>query len=210
MRLCFCNQRAFDFAGIMQVREYAVSEQWLGQSVRRKEDARLISGHGHFIDDTQPAGPVRHAAILRSPHAHARIISVDASRALQAPGVITVLTPDDVLHWANPFPVGVERPPNYYALATDRARFAGEPVAVVVARNRYEAEDALDLIDVEYEPLEPVVDPELALAATAPVLHEQLGTNVGCEQRLTYGDSDEVFVGAEILIKRRFRFPKFS
>jgi 2-furoyl-CoA dehydrogenase large subunit len=124
--------------------------------------------------------------------------------------VITVLTPDDVLHWANPFPVGVERPPNYYALATDRARFAGEPVAVVVARNRYEAEDALDLIDVEYEPLEPVVDPELALAATAPVLHEQLGTNVGCEQRLTYGDVDEVFARAEILIKRRFRFPKFS
>ncbi|HEX3245074.1 MAG TPA: xanthine dehydrogenase family protein molybdopterin-binding subunit [Chloroflexota bacterium] len=187
-----------------------MSEQWLGQSVRRKEDVRLISGHGRFIDDSQPAGAVRHAAILRSPHAHARILGVTASQALQAPGVIAVLTPEDVLAWANPFPVGVERPPAYYPLATDRARFAGEPVAVVVARTRYEAEDALDLIEVAYEPLDAVVDPERALATDAPILHEQLGTNIGCEQHLTYGEPDEVFAQADVTLKRRFRFPKFS
>ncbi|MFN0070910.1 MAG: xanthine dehydrogenase family protein molybdopterin-binding subunit, partial [Chloroflexota bacterium] len=127
-----------------------MSDQGLGRSVRRTEDVRLLNGRGRFIDDFQPDGLTRHAAILRSPHSHARIIRVDASRALELPGVITVLTPDDVLAWANPFPVGVERPPAYYALATDRARFVGEPVAVVVARTRYEAEDALDLIEVEY------------------------------------------------------------
>ncbi|MFN0074192.1 MAG: xanthine dehydrogenase family protein molybdopterin-binding subunit, partial [Chloroflexota bacterium] len=102
------------------------------------------------------------------------------------------------------------RPPAYYALATDRARFVGEPVAVVVARTRYEAEDALDLIEVEYEPLTPVVDPELALAAGAPILHDDLGSNIGCEQRLSYGDPDRVFAEADVLIRRRFRFPKFS
>src|SRR3989442_6546671 len=112
------------------------------------------------MDDIDPVRNAAHAAILRSPLAHARIVRLDPSRALEHPGVVGVLTGADVQAMSRPFPVGVEDAPPYFAAANEVARYAGEPLAVVVARDRYVAEDAAELIDVEYEPLEAVLEPD--------------------------------------------------
>src|SRR5512134_1487551 len=149
-----------------------MSERWIGRSVKRVEDGRLLTGRGTFIDDHPPIPNIHHAAIVRSPHAHARILGYDASAALGMEGVVGVVTGEDVAKATRPFSVGVTAPIHYYCTATDRARFVGEPVAVVVARDRYLAEDAAEAVSVRYEPLPAVVDPEKALAPDAPVLHE--------------------------------------
>ena len=108
---------------------------------------------------TWGSGPgTAHAAVLRSPHAHAEIVSLDAAAALSMPGVVTVLTGEDVVAWSRAFIAGVKQPMRHYALAVDRVRYTGEPVAVVVARDRYAAEDALERIEVEYRELAPVVE----------------------------------------------------
>ncbi|MBI1736902.1 MAG: xanthine dehydrogenase family protein molybdopterin-binding subunit [Candidatus Rokubacteria bacterium] len=151
-----------------------------------------------------------HVAIVRSPHAHARIRGYDVSAALAAPGVIGVVTGADVAARTRPFAVGVTSPIHYYCMATDKARFVGEPVAVVVARNRYTAEDAAELVQVDYEPLPAVVDPERALEDGAPILHEAVGTNLANFRRLVYGEPDRAFAEAEVVIRERFRFPKFG
>src|SRR5439155_13477533 len=135
-------------------------DTWVGRGIKRLEDEPLLRGEGRFIDDLDPVPNTRHAAILRSPLAHARIVHLDPARALEHPGVAGVLTGADVVAMSRPFPVGVEDARPYYATASEIARYAGEPVAVVVAEDRYVAEDALELIEVEYEPLDPVLDPE--------------------------------------------------
>ena len=140
--------------------------RWIGRRVTRVEDARLLTGRGHFIDDHPPIGDVHAAAIVRSPHAHARIVGYDVSAALRMDGVVGVITGEDVARFTRPFPVGVPAPVHYYCAATDKVRFVGEPVAVVVARNRYLAEDAAEAVVVEYEPLPAVVDVERALEPT--------------------------------------------
>ena len=136
------------------------TETWVGRPLRRLEDEALLRGEGRFMDDLDPVPLAGHAAVLRSLLAHARITRLDASAALELPGVIGVLTGADVAAMSRPFPVGVDGARPYYAAAADVARYAGEPLAVVVARDRYIAEDALELIEVEYDPLEPVLDPE--------------------------------------------------
>src|SRR5947209_2273745 len=123
-------------------------ETWVGRPLRRFEDDALLRGEGRFIDDLDPVPNACHAAILRSPFAHARIVGVDPSRALALPGVVGVLTGAEVESMSRPFPVGVENAPASYSAAAEVARYYGEPVAVVVARSRYVAEDALELIDV--------------------------------------------------------------
>ncbi|MFQ5828762.1 MAG: xanthine dehydrogenase family protein molybdopterin-binding subunit [Candidatus Methylomirabilia bacterium] len=189
--------------------ETMATGRWVGRPLKRVEDPRLLAGRGTFIDDL-PVQNVHHAAILRSPHAHARIHAIDASEALKAPGVVGVVTGADAEALTRPFSVGVLAPIKYYCLSVDKARFVGEPVAVVVARTRYLAEDALDLIRVEYEPLPAVLDPELALEPDAPVLHEAVGSNVAVQRRLVYGDPDRAFGDAAVVISERFRFPKYS
>ena len=183
--------------------------KWVGQPLKRIEDPRLLTGRGAFVADLPLKQPYA-AAILRSPHAHARIRSIDASAALGAPGVAGVITGADVLAHTQPFAVGVQAPVKYYCLATDKARFVGEPVAMVIARDRYLAEDALDLVQVEYEPLPAVVDPEDALKPGAPILHEAVGSNEACHREIVYGDVDGAFAGADIVIRERFRYPKYS
>jgi 2-furoyl-CoA dehydrogenase large subunit len=121
-----------------------------------------------------------------------------------------VLTGADVAKACKPFGVGVTAPVHYYPAATDKARFVGEPVAVVVARDRYLAEDAADAVVVDYEPLPAVVDPERALDADAPVLHEAVGSNLAGHRRLVYGDPDGAFREAEVVIRERFKFPKYG
>src|SRR2546422_3443666 len=188
----------------------AQASQWIGKPIKRVEDARLLTGRGTFIDDHPPVANVYHAAIVRSPHAHARILGYDASAALAMPGVAGVITGADVANACKPFGVGVTAPIHYYPSATDKARFVGEPVAVVVARDRYLAEDAAEAVVVDYEPLPAVVDVEKALEPDAPVLHEQVGSNLAGHRRLVYGDPDRAFAEAEIVIRERFRYPKYS
>jgi 2-furoyl-CoA dehydrogenase large subunit len=183
---------------------------WIGRRVARVEDARLLTGRGHFIDDHPPIGDIHAAAIVRSPHAHARIVGYDVAAALRMEGVVGVITGEDVARFTRPFPVGVTAPVHYYCAATDKVRFVGEPVAVVVARSRYLAEDAADAVGVEYEPLPAVVDVERALEPDAPILHDAVGTNLAGHRRLVYGDPERAFAEADVVIRERFRFPKYG
>jgi 2-furoyl-CoA dehydrogenase large subunit len=184
--------------------------KWIGKPVKRVEDARLLTGRGAYIDDHPPVANLFHAAIVRSPHAHARILGYDVAAARAMDGVVGVVTGADVAKHTKPFAVGVTAPVHYYCAATDRARFVGEPVAVVVAKSRYAAEDAADLVRVDYEPLPAVVDPERALEPDAPVLHEAVGSNLANNRRLVYGDPDRAFRDADVVVKERFKFPKYG
>jgi 2-furoyl-CoA dehydrogenase large subunit len=174
-------------------------ETWVGQSVPRFEDAALLRGEGQFIDDLSLVPRACHAAIVRSQLAHARI-RVDAAAALDAPGVVGILTPEDVLELSRPFPAGIDTGVPQWALAVETTRYAGEPVAVVVARDRYLAEDAAELVVVDYDPLEPVLDP-LAAAATDACVHDR---------SFHYGDVDEALARANLVVRETFRFPRFS
>ena len=186
------------------------SGSWIGRSVPRVEDGRLLTGGGNFIDDHPPVANLCHAAIVRSLHAHARILGYDAAPALAMEGVVGVVTGADVAAACKPFGVGVTAPVHYYPAAVDKVRFVGEPVAVVVARDRYLAEDAAEAVVVEYEPLSAVVDPERALEPGAPVLHEAVGSNLAGHRRLVYGDPDRAFGDADVVVRERFRFPKYG
>src|SRR5437763_4183326 len=183
---------------------------WIGRPVPRVDDAPPLTGRGTYIDDHPPVANLFHAAIVRSPHAHARILGyeVKAARALQ--GIVGVLTGEDVLKHTKPFAVGVTAPVRYYCAATDKARFVGEPVAVVVGKSRYVAEDAADLVQVRYEPLPAVVDPERALEPDPRVLHEAVGSNLANNRRLVYGDPGRAFREADVVVKERFKLPKYG
>src|SRR2546422_3872308 len=125
---------------------------WIGKPVKRVEDARLLTGRGTYIDDHPPVANLHHAAIVRSPHAHARILGYDLGAARAVEGVVGAITGEDVRTLTKPFSVGVTAPVHYYCAAADKVRFVGEPVAVIVAKSRYIAEDAADLVRVHYEP----------------------------------------------------------
>ena len=167
----------------------------VGRAVERVEDAALLTGRGRFADDVGERPGTAHAAVLRSPHAHAEIVSLDAAAALSMPEVVTVLTGEEVAAWSRPFIAGVKQPMRHYALAVDRVRYTGEPVAVVVARDRYGAEDALERIEVEYRELDPVVDPVAAAAPDAPLLHREVGSNVVSDRRFRYGEQSHLALG---------------
>lgn len=184
-------------------------KKWVGTSYKRKEDLRLLVGKGEFVDNIKLPN-MKHAAILRSPYPHARINGIDATEAEKLPGVHGVLTGMDVKEMSEPFPVGVPVPPKYYSCAVDRVRFVGEPVAVVVADTRYIAEDALDLIKVDYEPLPVVMDIEEAVSPEAPVLHENIGSNIYSHRLMKYGEPEKAFEEADLVVKGKFRFPKYG
>ena len=185
------------------------SGKWVGQSVPRREDPRLLTGRGTFVDDLQIPN-VHHVAILRSPHAHARIRRIDMTRALALDGVIAGITGREVKEMTRPFSVVATAPVEYYCMGVDKVRFVGEAVAAVVARDRYLAEDALDLIEVEYEPLPPVLAPEKALEDGAPILHETVGSNLACHRILSYGDVDAAFEQADVVVSERLNFPRYT
>ncbi|MBG9447361.1 carbon monoxide dehydrogenase [Cytobacillus firmus] len=183
---------------------------YVGKPVKRIEDARLVSGEGTFIDDLSPLPNIHNAAILRSPHAHARIKAIFLEEAAKTPGVIGVVVGEQVKALTNPFPVGVKAPIKYYPIAVDKVRFVGEAVAVVVAKDRYIAEDALAKIKVEYEQLDPVVQIEDALSSESAVLHEEAGTNIVNHRIFQYGDVEDSFKSADYIISKKFTFPKVS
>ncbi len=146
-------------------------QAYVGQRVLRVENPPLLRGRGQFIDDLPVKTGTLHAAILRSPHAHAEIASIDTAGALARPGVRAVVTGQDVAALTDPLIVGFATAMQYRGIAVDRARYVGEPIAIVCATSRYLAEDALDHIRVDYRPLPAVVDPIAATAPEAPVLH---------------------------------------
>ena len=132
------------------IAESNAARRWVGQSIPRVEDAALLTGRGRFIDDLGVRPGTLHAAILRSPHAHADILSIDSEAALRADGVVAVLTGDDIKALTTSLVVGVKAPVECWPIAVERVRYVGEPVAVVIASDRYRAEDAVDLIEVQY------------------------------------------------------------
>ena len=187
-----------------------VTTNWCGQSVERVEDAALLTGRGRFVDDLGAKPDTLQAAILRSPHAHARIVAIRTDAARQAPGVASVLTADDVTAASACLVVGVKAPIECWPIAVGKVRYVGEPVAVVVAADRYLAEDALDLIEVDYEPLPAVVDPEAALDPAQPLLHEGLGSNLASERAFRYGDPERAFAEAARRVSVTIRYPRNS
>jgi carbon-monoxide dehydrogenase large subunit len=177
----------------------------VGARVKRKEDPRLITGAGNYVDDIK-LHDMQHLALLRSPHAHARIKSIDTSKAASAPGVRAVLTGGDIKRMSEPLPTvgGVEdlKTPDHPAMAIEEVNHLGEIVAGVVAADRYLARDAVDLIEVEYEVLPAVIDMEKAIETGSPLVHEDLGTNIG--YRMEVGtDVDAAFRDADVVVKQR-------
>ena len=180
-----------------------------GATVKRREDPRLITGKGMYTDDFKLPGML-HMAILRSPYAHARITRLDVSKAQQTPGVHDVLTGKDLPGNVNPIPTAWLIPasdlktPPYHALAIDHVRFTGDGVAAVIAETPAIARDALDLIDVNYDPLPVVTETEKALAAGAPQLHDEAPNNQAFHWSFANGDADAAFNNAEVVIRQRF------
>jgi aerobic carbon-monoxide dehydrogenase large subunit len=179
-----------------------------GSGIRRREDPRLITGTATYTDDLTLSGMV-HAAILRSPYAHARINAIDVHRARHASGVIAVYTGTETNAVLNPMPCAWLLPGSelkvapYKPIATEIVRYVGECVAVVVAQTRYQAQDALDLIDVDYDPLPAVVDPQKAMAEGAPQLHADAQGNQAFHWTVAGGDVDAAFAGADVTISER-------
>ena len=172
------------------------AQSWVGRSVLRVEDEAHLRGQGRYRADIAPVPHPRHAAIVRSPYAHARILSVDASAALAMPGVLGVLTGDDVARLSKPFPAGLDDSIPYYAAAVGTARYAGEPVAVVVAESRYLAEDAAEHVLVDYDPLDPVLD--------------VLAGQIVSDRSFSYGAVEEAFAAADLVVRGRFPFPRWT
>src|SRR3984957_12734719 len=183
---------------------------WVGQSIPRVEDAVLLSGRGRFIDDLGVRPGTLHAAILRSPHAHADIVSIDLVAAKHAPGVFAVLDGEDVKALTASLVVGVKAPVECWPIAVGRARYVGEPVAIVVATDRYLAEDAADLIEVQYRVRPAVVDPLAALSPDAAVLHDGFKGNVASGRTFRYGDPEQAFASAAHRISLDIRYPRNS
>ncbi len=186
----------------------ALRPKLVGARVKRTEDPRLLTGHGSFVDDRSLPGML-HLAIRRSDHSHARIAGYDLDAARAAPGVVEILTAADLAGVAAPV-VATSRMANYHgtpiaALATGKVRYVGEPVVALVAESRYLAEDALELVGIDFEPLETVIDP-VAAAAGAPFLHEQIATNVLVDRSFAKGDADAAFAAAAHVVSGRFRF----
>ena len=182
----------------------------LGTALERVEDAGLLMGRGRYIDDLPTAPGTGHAAILRSPHAHARLVSIDPAPALALPGVHAVVTGADARAWSTPFLVGVRQPMEHWCIATDRVRYAGEPVAIVVAEDRYRAEDALALIEVRYAPLPAIVDPEAALGRTRRCCTKAVGSNLISERAFRYGEPEAAFAAAAHTVATAVRYPRNS
>ena len=184
-----------------------------GSGIRRREDPRLITGQASYTDDIKLPGLV-HAAILRSPHAHARIMSIDADAARSAPGVVAVYTGADTDGVLNPIPCAWVVPDSdtktvpYPPIAKDVVRYVGDAVAVVVAESRYQAEDAVERINVNYETLPAVISPEAAMQEGAPQLHEDAPNNQAFHWVVAGGDAEAAFASPEVVVRDTIIHPK--
>jgi carbon-monoxide dehydrogenase large subunit len=188
-------------------------ERLVGAAVRRREDHRFVTGRGCYVADlVDPAHA--HAVVVRSVHAHARLTGIDAAAARRMPGVLAVLTAADLGELRSAIPIRLAPLPGFerylqWPLARDRVRYAGEPVALVVAQDRYAAEDAAACVRVDYEPLAAVVDARAA-AAGGVLVHEAPGTNVASSYRVSRGDPDGAFAAAPYTRAETFRCQRHS
>ena len=186
-----------------------------GQSVKRFEDHRLLTGQSAYVDDLKLPGML-HALVLRSPHAHATIRSIDTTAASSLTGVVLVVTAPDLAEEVRNVPTRVTtdaddlKPPEHPVLADDKVCYVGQPVAIVVAEDQYVARDALELIQVDYEPLPSVVDPLGALAADAPIVHQEIGTNLALQTVNAGGDLEEAFALADHIVRQRFQVQRIA
>ena len=180
-------------------------EKLVGKRIRRREDPRLITGTATYVDDIQMPG-MHYAAIVRSPHAAARIRSIDTKAAAETPSVAAIYTGKDTAK-VGPVPCGGSLPglrvPHHYILATDRVYFVGHPVAVVVATDKYLARDAAEKIEIDWDILPAVADPEKAIAAGAPPVHPEWPDNVAFNYHQEGGDVDKAFAEADVVVKQR-------
>ncbi|HEY2439964.1 MAG TPA: xanthine dehydrogenase family protein molybdopterin-binding subunit [Solirubrobacteraceae bacterium] len=179
----------------------------VGRVMRRKEDPRLITGRARYVDDISLPGQLW-AALVRSPEAHAKVVSIDTSAAAARDGIHAVFTGEDMSDLGGPLPMawappGVEvNNPEHWPLARGTVKHVGDPVAVVIGEDRYAVNDAAEDVIVEYDPLPAIVDPEAALAG-GPFVHEQFGTNKVHEWSLAGGDVDAGFAEADVIVERR-------
>ena len=195
--------------------------KYFGAAVKRREDPRFLRGDGRFVDDVTLPGML-HAAFFRSPHAHARIDKIHTTAAAAAPGVARVFTFADLDRWMKPLPLfgaapaglagvvkfDVRQAPQW-ALCRERARYVGEIVAMVLAESRAAAEDAVDLIEVDWEPLPPVVDMVRAGEPGGPLVHQEWGTNVGVGFSHSIGDADAAFARADVTVSETFHIQRY-
>jgi len=180
-------------------------EKLVGKRIRRREDPRLITGTATYADDIQMPG-MHYAAIVRSPHAAARIRSITTKAAAETPSVAAIYTGKDTMK-VGPVPCGASLPglriPHHYILATDRVYFVGHPVAVVVATDKYLARDAAEKIEIDWDVLPAVADPEKAIAPGAPPVHPEWPDNVAFNYHQESGDIDKAFAEADVVVKQR-------
>jgi aerobic carbon-monoxide dehydrogenase large subunit len=191
-----------------------MSTRTFGEPVKRNEDRKLLTGQALFVDDVELPGML-HAAFLRSQVAHARILKIDVSKALQRPGVVAAYVADDLGAYWQPGPLLVPPPPikdivfnkrTQVPLAKDKVRHVGEPLVIVIAESRYVAEDALDDIDVELDQLPPVVDLEQGLSDGSALVHDDVGSNVSAHVHQSKGNYAAAAAAADRIVKRRFRY----
>ncbi len=191
-----------------------MSTRTFGEPVKRNEDRKLLTGQALFVDDVELPGML-HAAFLRSQVAHARILKIDVSKALQRPGVVAAYVADDLGAYWQPGPLLVPPPPikdivfnkrTQVPLAKDKVRHVGEPLVIVIAESRYVAEDALDDIDVELDQLPAVVDLEQGLSDGSALVHEDVGSNVSAHVHQSKGNYAAAAAKADRIVKRRFRY----
>ena len=176
----------------------------------RKEDPALLSGRGRYADDLPVPVGTLHAQVMRSPHAHAEIAAIDATTALAHDGVWAIITGEDVRKLSEPFLAAVKTPVRQWSLAVERVRYVGEPVALVVAESRYIAEDAAELVRIDYAPLEAVIDPRAACEKSAPLIHAEAETNEVSVRKFSYGEVDAAFASADRRIVMTTEFPRLS
>jgi 2-furoyl-CoA dehydrogenase large subunit len=186
----------------------------IGASTRSKEAPRHVTGRGRYTDD-MVLPRMLYASILRSPYGHARISHVNASEATQLSGIVGVITPDDVKQRSRPFKpgryaAGLRVPIPEYASAIEKVRYVGEPVAMAAAETRARAEDALQLIEIDYEPLPAVTTTEAAATPTAPLIYDELGSNVAWQGQVAYGDVEQAFGRADRVIRENLKIHRYS
>jgi carbon-monoxide dehydrogenase large subunit len=189
----------------------SVSNPWVGQSLKRKEDRRLIIGDGQYLPDLVLPRMVI-MGLVRSIHAHAKITRIDTTKAAAFPGVSAVITGDEFATWdsilndlSTPNLPGETKRPIYWPLARGEVKYVGDPIVAVAARDKYILEDALELVDIDYDPLPVVVDPEQALQPGAPRLYPEWGDNILYHQHITAGDASAAFAQADVVLSERFR-----
>ena len=184
--------------------------RYIGKKRRTREDPRFVMGRGRFVADIALPG-MKHVALVASPHASARIVSIDTAAALELPGVHYVLTGEEFCDACDSLMIGVDAPKvTRHALAQGVVRYAGEWVAAVVADTRAIAEDAVELIEVEYEPTPHVVDPEEAIREGSPLVHPAHGSNVILHRQFVWGPVKEAFERAPHRLELRARWGRSS